>query len=412
MFFYIFLLSIFSDISAIQVLFPILGKIYFQKIITAAALAGLLFDTNCHNNIKDCLNSKQGYVIIFLFIWMVLSVPFSMYPGGSFRFLTENFWKVIAVFLMILAYSSSKEHLNKIIWTYILSIIVLTILTIKGAGISRFTVGGGYDPNDTALVLLMAFPFLFWKHRTSAGIKRVILGFSSLLLIIGIIATQSRGGFLGLIAVVCTILFQVLYAEKKGLVKVLFGVLIFSGIIFYYGGDAYYERISSTFDTTGNYNYGSHGRLALWKRGMDMMINNPMLGVGVNAFMTADGLLYTEEGSRWNTAHNSFVQLGAELGFPGLIAFCLLIWGSIRNVRKIPSVNGNAESDSFRNATAYSIIGSWVGFIVSGSFLSAAYISPFYFLLAISLSFINLNKQKTTHPNANHIMFNLQESRR
>lgn len=395
MFFNIFLLSVFSDISAIQLLFPVIGKIYFQKVVTAAALAGVLLDSNCHSNIKKYLNSRQGYVIIFLFMWMVLSVPFSVYPGGSFRFLTENFWKVIAVFFMLLGYTSSKEHLNKIIWTYIISIAFLSIMTIKRGGIARAEFGGGYDANDTALMLLMAFPFFMWKFRYLKGIMKITLGCLILLLIIGIIATQSRGGFLGLIAVVCTILLQVLYVEKKGLIKALLGVLVFSGIFFFYGGEAYYERVSSIFDTSANYNYNAPvGRLALWKRGIDMMINNPLLGVGVNAFRAADGLHYTNEGSRWNVAHNSFVQIGAELGFPGLIAFCFLIWGSIKNVRKIPSANVSAESDSFRNATAYSIIGSWVGFIVSGSFLSAAYISPFYFLLAISLAFISIELLK------------------
>lgn len=402
MFFNIFLLSIFLDISAIQLLFPVLGKIYFQKIITAAALSGILLNSNCHNNIKEALNSKQGNVIIFLFMWMLLSVPFSIYPGGSFRFLFESFWKVIAVFFMLLAYSPSKEHLNKIIWTYIISIIFLSIITVNGGGASRLEVGGGYDPNDTALILLMALPFLFWRFSASAGIKKIVLGCSGLLLIIAIIATQSRGGFLGLAAVSCMILFQVWYFERKGLVKALFGILILSSIIFFHGGEAYYERVSSIFDTSGNYNYNTPGgRLAIWKRGIDMMFNNPLLGVGVNAFISADGRLYSDEGSRWQAAHNSFVQIGAELGFPGLIAFCFLIWSSIQNVRNIPSGNVSAESDNFRNAISYSIIGSWVGFIVSGSFLSAAYISPFYFLLAISLSFISMESptnKKTFSP--------------
>lgn len=402
MFFNIFLLSIFSDISAIQLLFPILGKIYFQKVITAAVLAGVLLDSNCHSNIKRYLNSRQGYAIIFLFIWMVLSVPFSIYPGGSFRFLTESFWKTIAVFFMLLAYTSSKEHLNKIIWTYIIAIAFLSIITVSGTGAPRIEVGGGYDPNDTALILLMAFPFFVWKYRYLKGIIRIIIGCLTLLLIIAMIATQSRGGFLGLAAVSCIIFIQVWHIEKKGLLRALFGILILGSMIFYYGGEAYYERILSTFDTSGNYNYYSQGgRIAIWKRGIDMMINNPLVGVGVNAFIGADGVLYKEEGSRWQAAHNSFVQIGAELGFPGLIVFCFLIWSSIRNVNKILSGNVSAEFDNLSKIISYAIIGSWVGFIVSGSFLSAAYISPFYFLLAISLAFISLESpmnKKTFSP--------------
>lgn len=371
MFFNLFLIAIFSDISQIQELFPFLAKINFQKLVTAGALIGIFFESNTLDSIKKSLSSRMGKVIIFLFFWMIISVPLSIFPGHSFEFLTEVLWKVIAIFLMILAYGSSKERFDKIIWTYIMALGFLSTLTLVDAGgISRFSVGGGYDPNDTALQFLMAFPFFVWKFRSSTGIMKIVTGAGSIILLIGIVATKSRGGFVGLMAVTAIMIFQMNRTENLGIVKIFLLITVMASIMNYFGGSEYQESISTIFNPSADYNITSDtGRLAIWERGIDILLKNPLQGVGVDNYITADGRLYADVGSRWNTAHNSFIQIGAELGFPGLFAFCFLIWGSIKRTRNIISVSKNVDLNNYRRITAYSIIGSWVGYIVGGFFL-------------------------------------------
>src|SRR3989337_337250 len=128
-FFKIFLISIFSDMGAIQLLFPFLAEIYFQKIVTLVPLIGLISDKYLIDNLRNPLSSRQGKALIFLVLWMIMSVPLSIYPGWSFAFLTQNFWKILVMVLLVLAYGSSKESLNKIIWAYILARGILKIFT-------------------------------------------------------------------------------------------------------------------------------------------------------------------------------------------------------------------------------------------------------------------------------------------
>ncbi len=381
----------------VQLLFPFLSKLYFQKVVIAIPMLGLFLDGSLRDNIGRALRTKQGNVLIFLVFWMLMSVPFAVYPGASFAFLTQTFWKVLVLALLVLAYASSMESLNKIIWSYILAIGMLSVLTVTAPGASRVSIEGSrIDPNDTALQLILALPFIVWKYRSSKGIIKIILGFLSLFLLIGIIETKSRGGFLGLLAVTLVTIFQIKRIEKGSLLKMLVPVLAVGIIIFYVGGNEYTDRISTIGDTSGDYNVISQtGRMNIWKRGIDMMINNPLLGVGIICFVSAEGRLYADTGAKWNAAHNSFVQIGAELGFPGLIAFCFLIWSSINNVRAISSANKGLSTDDFKIITSYSIIGSWTGFIVSGFFLSAAYISAFYFLLALSIAFVTIERKES-----------------
>ena len=71
------------------------------------------------------------------------------------------------------------------------------------------------------------------------------------------------------------------------------------------------------------------------------MMANPLLGVGPGNFQTAEGTLspLAERqqygvGVRWNAAHNSFVQIGAELGFPGLALFVAVIVSAFVALRR------------------------------------------------------------------------------
>lgn len=384
--------------SLIQVLFPFLAKIHFQKIVTAAALLGIFVGQGYFLQAQKGISSKWGFVLIFIVFWMVISIPFGIYPGQSFRFLTETFWKTLVLVVLTLAYSRSDDALGKIIWTYILAIGLLAIITVSTAGSGRLSLQAAYDPNDTALQFLMALPFAFWWFKGATGFKRILLATICLALLAGIVWTQSRGGFLGLFVLITVIIMQVKKFEKKGFLKVTFAAAAVFMIILYFGSTQYVERMSTIFTPSEDYNVTSTtGRVQVWKRGIDMILSYPVFGVGVANYITADGRLYANLGSRWQAAHNSLIQIGAELGLPGLMAFVYLIWSSVRGIAKTAASYRFSEGDRSALIVSNSLIGSWVGFIVTGSFLSAAYTTSFFFLLSLSIAFMILENRKAAN---------------
>ncbi|MDH5570140.1 MAG: O-antigen ligase family protein [Gammaproteobacteria bacterium] len=378
--------------SQIQLIFPFLGKIFFQKIIIIIAILGLITNGNLVDNVKASMKTTTGRTLSFLIIWILLSVPFGVYPGQSVAFLLQNYWKMLIMFFLVLGYITSKDDINKLIWVYICAVGLLSASTVMTSGDSRMAISSDiYDANDTALQFLLAFPFILWKLKASKGLRRIALLAIGFIILVGMVKTGSRGGFLGLVVIIMLFVLQLKKLENTSLIKGFFLISIVSGVIIYNSNDAYIERISTLFNISDDYNLtSSTGRIEIWKRGIDMMVNNPMLGVGVINFISAEGMFYIDTGSRWNAAHNSFIQIGSELGFPGLIAFCLLIYYSVKNIRKIAYDNTKISEDLFWRYTALSIVGSWIGFVVSGSLLSAAYTSFFYFLLALSLVFIRI----------------------
>ncbi|MBI3187678.1 MAG: O-antigen ligase family protein [Gammaproteobacteria bacterium] len=393
---FFFLLSVFLDMSQIQLLFPILGALQTQKIVIGLAMFGIISQPALIDNIRNAMNTPTIGVLIFLVAWILLSVPFGVYPGQSLVFITQSYWKVLITFLLVIAYVSTMDDVGNLVWVYISSVGMLAIITILSAGFGRMEINADvYDANDTALQFLLALPFAVWKFKSLTGYKRLIALLIALILLIGIVKTDSRGGFLGLVAVVLVIMLQLKTLEKRSLFGIFF-MLAMVGCGFLYLADAaYIERISTMLTPSQDYNTASStGRLQIWDRGIQMMFMNPILGVGVYNFMSAEGMIFAEIGARYQAAHNSFVQVGAELGIPGLVAFCLLIWRTLKNIRSLSAAEiiSNKKITESKNLVAtYSITGAITAFVVSGFFLSAAYITSLYFLLAMAVAIFSAN---------------------
>jgi hypothetical protein len=138
----------------------------------------------------------------------------------------------------------------------------------------------------------------------------------------------------------------------------------------------------------------SSGRYDVWQRGLEMMYQNPLLGVGMEGFGTAEGMAHGGTG-KWSTAHNSFVQFGAEQGVIALILFIKLLAESIKSLRQLQ------QSPKYVIVPRWFLDGTEVSiyaYIVTGFFLSQAYSTVLYILIAFSIIAIKLQQ---SHHNMN-----------
>jgi O-antigen ligase len=144
------------------------------------------------------------------------------------------------------------------------------------------------------------------------------------------------------------------------------------------------------------------------------MSENPIFGVGIDGFTTAEGYSHKDIGGKWSTAHNSFIQIGAELGVVGLILFCYIIWASLKGMKKVLKRVGQEERAYSGLTTFYAIQCSWVGYAIGGFFLSAAH-SPLFFLLAglstvIPFLINDMEKATVSTPKGGATRLSLQKS--
>jgi O-antigen ligase len=125
------------------------------------------------------------------------------------------------------------------------------------------------------------------------------------------------------------------------------------------------------------------------------MMRYPVFGIGIHNFTRAEGTISEKAyahvvgtGLRWAAPHNSYVEVGAELGIPGLILWSSLVFGGMAGVfrmhRLLPREwrRGNPEQ-RFLYALTASLPIALLGFAVTSSFVSFAYLDPIYILAAM-----------------------------
>lgn len=183
--------------------------------------------------------------------------------------------------------------------------------------------GLGYygNPNEFGKLMCTAIPFFAIFVCTSKSIiLRVIAlaGIAAMVVAVGF--TQSRTCFvvLGIMA-----LAPFLVSADKGLMKrmVIMGCigLVLLYVISVLPGPLQ-ERTQSILNFSTDESF--QGRTRSWRQGFQMVTWYPFYGVGKGQWSSYHGL----------APHNSFVQIMAELGIPGIIVFCMIVWASWRQL--------------------------------------------------------------------------------
>lgn len=220
-------------------------------------------------------------------------------------------------------------------------------------------VGVLHDPNDLALTVGAALPIAFALRREKKTLSRTTLAVLATLLIIAcVILTRSRGGQLVVLAV-----FGTYFLVRSGMRGVIAAVVLAVPALVYGGrGDA---RAS---DSTVS-------RLDAWWEGVEMMRNHPVFGVGHGRF----------EEHHFQTAHNSYLLAGAELGILGLTLFVAVLYAAA----KIPwvAMTRYQDADDPRRAWAIGLLAALAGASVGAFFLSFTYHPVLWLFIGLAGAF-------------------------
>lgn len=386
-------LTLFFVTQILQV-FPALelGRLQLVKITTVGVALLFLASRQAITSRVRIAAAPQLKCLIALLAFAALTVPFAVWSEQSFRYIVEVYAKNV-IFVYLLVQGVRSDSASRMVGGALIlgcSTIVLAMLTGFGplveerGGTVRLSVGNTYDSNDLALLIVITLPFAFFMLKASRPVARALLILSIALMLVGLVKTGSRGGFLGLIIIM---LFMLLrgsrQARKYALVAIAASVILFAAA----APSAYWERIKTIYNYENDYNMKEKGgRLMIWQTGLQMIAQRPITGVGIACFSIAHVRL---AGQKLEMApHNSFIQVAAELGIVGLFLFTAIIFISLRAARRIRrrAREGLADTNLLWLASAVEI--SFIGFIVSGSLLSHAYSAIFCFLAGMAAALI------------------------
>src|SRR5438477_7439531 len=89
-------------------------------------------------------------------------------------------------------------------------------------------------------------------------------------------------------------------------------------------------------------------RVEIWSRALQVIHDFPLTGIGMGAFRTAVPALYPyviSDPEKVHHAHNLYLQIGADLGLPGLAAFgALIIFLLINSTRLLGTLKNSQLS--------------------------------------------------------------------
>jgi O-antigen ligase len=394
------LLAVYTVIALAKLheLFPASDKVQPAKIVGALLIVSACFVLR-PRAILAALLSPPALCVMVITVLALLSVPGAVWSRYSLEFLVTVYWKTLVFFAIVATAWCDRATVRQAILALVLGFGLVAIALLTGvaqAVMGRVYVGTSLDPNETALQLLVVIPLALYVASFGRLWKVIGLGIA-LLLVAGIAQTGSRGGLVGLIALGVWLLVQVRPRRR------LMSVLVVAGgaaVIALTASDVTRQRFATMLRPSEDYNFTARvGRLQLWKRGLGHMARNPLLGVGVQGFAIAEGEstanLNDGDIAKYQAAHNPFIQIGAELGVFGLVAFVWMLWSAWAGCRRVRAIAHtlSGASGSSRRALAESeahlanaALGALIALVAAGFFLSVAYDAITYFVVAACIA--------------------------
>jgi O-antigen ligase len=394
-----------TGVGRIHELFPVLLPLKLALLSTVLAIGLLLLQQRGQRRTALLLRTRPTTYLLGLLLWGALSVPFALTGGVAFHSWMD-FARAIVMYVVIASSVRNARDVERLVLVYFAVTVVYTLVIL-----SRFQLGADnwrlgrlyyYDANDLATLIATAMPLgLYFALAHRRLVLRLLAVAGILVLVVALIRSGSRGGFLAFLAIVAFILLGFTTVPARARVA---GLVVILGVLGATASDKYWIQMQTIIHPHEDYNLTDDaGRVKIWERGIGYMLGRPVFGVGMGNFQTAEGTLSplarareSGRGVRWGAAHNMFVQIGAELGLPGLLLFIGLIgslFAALRRVARSAARAGPAGSDVSR--LAQSLMTALVGFVVGSFFLSLAYADMLYTLAALAMALAKVARPPT-----------------
>ncbi|MFQ5422421.1 MAG: O-antigen ligase family protein [Phycisphaerae bacterium] len=316
-----------------------------------------------------------GCLVVYLILNRVLS-PFPMRTTATqFRTLC----KVMLVATLTTGLASDYRRVRILIIVVGLS---AAFWAIKG-GIKVVLIGPHqvygktYDNNLFALTSGMALPMVFYFGLSVKHARwRAVLLACSAFIILAIIGSKSRAGFLSMGVVLLLMAWNSRYR-----LRALFAVLIVGAVTLGMARQEIHERIASILAFREDVSASS--RFETWHYAWTLLQSYPLTGVGFNQFETARHAFVG--GNR--AAHNIYLQNLAELGLLGNPIWLAILLGTLISLYRFMR-RARGFPPEFRWAYYWSrgLLLGLTAFCIHGMFHNEEYFEPMFAIVGLNIA--------------------------
>lgn len=276
--------------------------------------------------------------------WVALSLAWAQDAGRAADSLQS--WAIaVATMVVVATTAASRGAVRLIAAAFVTGAVVAVVLAKATAGLEPAASAietasiadgrlqsGASDPNYLAAVvvgaLVLAGGLAAYDRRVRV---RLLLAAGVLILLYGLLSTQSRGGLIAAVAAVGCAL--ALFKNSRG--PVLMGIVSVLAVaaVFVAMRPYFLERITAT-------DGGGSGRGELWSVAWEVAKDKPIVGVGADNFVVVEadylkaaGVRRFSEliGEQPHAVHNAYLQALAESGVVGLALLLAVIVAVLRS---------------------------------------------------------------------------------
>jgi len=352
-------------------------------VFSVPALVGLVLS----GGLRRAFSERAIFYWSAFVVWMVVSIPFSVWRGGSFNTVFDFLRAQFPIMILLAGLPMTWKDCRLVLCTIGVSGVINVVTGLAfgqtygdRVGLESETIG---NPNDYAGQLLMVVPFVIYMvmHPPRVLLMRTVLRVTgSVVVLYGIyliLASGSRGALLGLLSAAG---FALMKASTRMRVALVFTLALSFAVVTPFLPQDVLLRLTSFSAQSGSraeQTQSASLRKQLLLESLLATVTHPLLGVGPGQFGNFEGREKeagsTEHIAAYIEAHNSYTQISADNGFPGLLLYLagmispfLLLLRIWKNLRGIPAQQEKA-------AACFCLLAAWVGYCVAIFFLNFGY---------------------------------------
>jgi probable O-glycosylation ligase (exosortase A-associated) len=335
---------------------------------------------------------RTGFLVLLFFMWTTASTLMGVGRPDLAWDIWDRFMKVVLLFVFVLMIVKDKLHFD-----FFLACVVLSVGFYADLEALKYLASGGghkiegiyghvlADRNELSVAFVMLLPICVYLLRQygkqSKLIQFALLG-TIALTVTAIIGTQSRGGFIALLALGAYFFIK---SDRKMLVAAMLCVLVLglSQVV----TSEWLARIN-TIDAADK-DASFMGRVVAWKLSLILATHNPFFGggfKGLEYFPVWSSLSQEFSSFPWfytgaalpdpdkaRAAHSIYFQVLGDHGFFGLGIYLSILLGAFFKARRVVRLARIHPVPEWIERAAITLQLSLFAFCVGGAALSFAY---------------------------------------
>jgi len=356
--------------------------------------------------------------LVFFGAIIIATAPFSVWPGGAIDVFTDNYLKIVIVFVLMMNTLTTTARLEQLTW-----LILFCTGVVAGLGVLNYAsgtnliengrlagpVGGIFgNPNDLAMNMVTFLPAIIVvamskRHSTT---KRMTASVIAVLMLATIVFTKSRGGLLGLGAAIVALAILGRWVRRGFGTTIVIAILVATP----FAPGSFWTRMASIVDEQQDktdFTGSREARRLVMFDGINTFLEFPITGVGAGQFKNYNP---SERQAKFLETHNVLIQVAAETGIAGLLIFAFLIWRAVkaawetrhmtRDPRWMSWMRKLHREDAARGLAEHTVgmQAGLIGWLVCAMFASLAYNWTFYYVLALLVAARELAEHQVVMP--------------